>query len=248
MLIEGICKLNIIKKQECNDPRITYSNCSLFHSFTLIELLVVVAIIAVLVSILLPSLNLARELSRSLVCLSQLRTIGQGVLMYAQEENDMLPYNNTIHPLSAGTAMPQVDYSIPKMNVGSALFPTYIGNRHVFYCPSYSIRFPPYREIGYVLNWPDPHSPPRYFGYVNVLGFHANQPGWRPARRLSDDGNIVIFSDVYRDVGWIIDKGHPIRNGVNSVYLGGYAKQRSFGQLGLRHIYNSSTSYEEYYW
>ncbi len=58
--------------------------------FTLIELLVVVAIIAVLVSILLPALNRARDNTRSAVCLSNLKQTGSASLMYAQEYNDAL--------------------------------------------------------------------------------------------------------------------------------------------------------------
>jgi len=47
-------------------------------SFTLIELLVVVAIIAVLVSILLPALASAREQTRTMTCLNMLRHYGLG--------------------------------------------------------------------------------------------------------------------------------------------------------------------------
>jgi len=60
-------------------------------SFTLIELLVVVAIIAVLVAILLPALQSARERVMTLSCLSNLKSIGTAVYMYANENNGSIP-------------------------------------------------------------------------------------------------------------------------------------------------------------
>lgn len=58
--------------------------------FTLIELLIVVAIIALLISILLPGLNAARQQARATKCLSQLRVLGQGLVMYSTEHGDVL--------------------------------------------------------------------------------------------------------------------------------------------------------------
>ena len=55
-------------------------------AFTLIELLVVVAIIALLISILLPSLSQAREQGKRAVCLSHLKSIGQASHSYATED------------------------------------------------------------------------------------------------------------------------------------------------------------------
>jgi prepilin-type N-terminal cleavage/methylation domain-containing protein/prepilin-type processing-associated H-X9-DG protein len=73
--------------------------------FTLIELLVVVAIIAVLVSMLLPSLQQAREYALQSSCGSNLRQTATAMTMYTGENNDMFPYD-----LISGND-PRVDYT-----------------------------------------------------------------------------------------------------------------------------------------
>lgn len=60
-------------------------------AFTLVELLVVIGIIAVLISLLLPSLNGARRQARSVRCLANLKQLGNGFYMYAQQYKGAWP-------------------------------------------------------------------------------------------------------------------------------------------------------------
>src|SRR5262245_29932747 len=61
------------------------------NGFTLVELLVVIGIIAVLISILLPALNQAREAAKRTQCLSNLRSLGQAMYLYAHRYKDQVP-------------------------------------------------------------------------------------------------------------------------------------------------------------
>jgi prepilin-type N-terminal cleavage/methylation domain-containing protein/prepilin-type processing-associated H-X9-DG protein len=95
--------------------------------FTLIEVLVVASIIALLISILLPAINRARELARRSVCLSNLNQIGKGMFMYADANRDRLPNGNAPNTVGdwAGTN---------EVLVGFAR--KFVGGPGVFYCPS----------------------------------------------------------------------------------------------------------------
>ncbi|HON08176.1 MAG TPA: DUF1559 domain-containing protein [Verrucomicrobiota bacterium] len=68
-------------------------NCEVNEkAFTLIELLVVIAIIAILAALLLPALAKAKEQARSTACKNNMKQICYGIIMYADENRDIMPW------------------------------------------------------------------------------------------------------------------------------------------------------------
>jgi prepilin-type N-terminal cleavage/methylation domain-containing protein/prepilin-type processing-associated H-X9-DG protein len=76
--------------ESCITSHASYSSDS---AFTLIELLVVIAIIAILAALLLPTLSKTKAKAQSIACLSNLKQLQTGWLMYVHDNNDSLPPN-----------------------------------------------------------------------------------------------------------------------------------------------------------
>jgi prepilin-type N-terminal cleavage/methylation domain-containing protein len=111
--------------------------------FTLIELLVVIAIIAILAAILFPVFAKAREKARQSNCLSNLKQIGNGFMMYNQDYDGCYPcVDQSVWPGYAlqpycgegATLAGSVDWF--KNNTYVAQLQPYIKNLQLFKCPS----------------------------------------------------------------------------------------------------------------
>ena len=86
---------------KCRD-RSSRTGMTPLRGFTLIELLVVIAIIAILAALLLPALARAKEKARTINCLSNLKQLGVCFHLYALDNQDVLPPNNSIMFFNGG--------------------------------------------------------------------------------------------------------------------------------------------------
>jgi prepilin-type N-terminal cleavage/methylation domain-containing protein len=155
---------------------------SLRRGFTLIEVLVVVAIIALLVAILLPSLARAREQAKMLMCAGHLKEFSKALSMYVIEYKDKLP--GPMHPAimtdTANTNPFQKTFYLPAMlrkyfsenSRGSGSMTDAIAR-----CPSYPIPNDAFMSIwgtgpnafNYCLNtWTNTKPDDYYFGFTHA--------------------------------------------------------------------------------
>ncbi len=148
-------------------------------AFTLADLLVSITIMVLIIAIMLPTLSGVREMTRRVVCSSNVRQVGLAVAMYADEHNGLLPpsrfvaisqpylSHQTTHtrqleisntPQNAMVVRPESDSERSGTEwdgLGWLYALEYLSSSSVFYCPSHRGRHP---YVRYSSNWSDPRS------------------------------------------------------------------------------------------
>ena len=178
------------------------------RGFTLIELLVVIAIIAILAAILFPVFAKAREKARQSSCNSNLRQLGTGLIMYAQDYDECTPIGFSGLGWWTGTWKER-------------LYP-YVKNYQLYDCPSRRLGVPPTGYGNYGIN--------AYLG--EAVAFVALGNVTKPAETIAlgenDDGDWVIeprgdmgVTAPWAQTGWVKDQHNE---GANFAFLDGHAK------------------------
>jgi hypothetical protein len=191
------------------------------RGFTIVDVLVSIAVIAVLISILMPSLSLVRETTRRLVCASNTRQIGLGLAMYAEDFSGFLPptrfeTNSDAHRL---TTVRVLDNPEGWDGLGWLFGANYLDAPQVLYCPSHKgdNKFSAFAE-----RW---HGE---YGEIIANYHYRGRPAGRSFLTLFSEPTVAIVADGMRTRA---DFNHGIGSNVLRIDLSVVWFADSDGQL-----------------
>lgn len=136
-------------------------------AFTLVELLVVIGIIAVLIAMLLPALNKARQASMSVACQSNLKQVGMAFAMYYGDNHGYLPSWDNGTPMGS---MPRFWFEKIDKYLISNQQANWSAKSPVWVCPEVPDPGFGWRDISY--------------GYNSILGYYNETTGTKTTNRI----------------------------------------------------------------
>lgn len=212
--------------------------------FTTIELMVTIAIIAILLGILFPTLHVARSVSQRTACGAKLVQIGNAVNMYANENRVWVPRNHgsAVNELMPGWQL-QLGHYLSKTPLRTGRLWEY----DFYRCPSNPVEF---TATSYIINAMACETAPRWrpAGYTKISSMrtHSSKLAWMMEsadlfnHRVDPEVDDVVWSvchDVWRPehfpdgpVHRISDKRH-YRNTSNVLFLDGHVQVMPAGSV-----------------